>query len=208
MPVQVVSIHVQADRGQGGHRVGRVQLEARQLDGEDLGGGVDGACDRGADVAHLGGVGPARPQDLAQHPHRGGLPVRARHAQPRAPGAGARLLEAPGELHFAPHLDPGRPGAGEHWRARGDARGHDDDGGPHAHDKVGQLPGVRLDGQGDARRLVEVEGAAVLGVEGAHVESARGEGPGGSLPAAPPSDDRDRRGEGRQGAHRADTHSA
>ncbi len=105
MPVQVIRVHVQTDRRQRRDRVCRVQLEARQLNREHLGIGVDRARDRSTDIADLFDLDARAAQDLTEHTHGRGLAVRARHRQPRATRVRALLLETPGEFHLSPQVD-------------------------------------------------------------------------------------------------------
>lgn len=118
VPVHVVRCEVEAARGERGDAVAVVQLEAGQLDGEDVVGlGVhDRLEDRGADVADRRGAQPGRGEDRGQHLHGRGLAVGAGDGEPRR-GALA-WPQPPGQLDLAPHRDPRRPGRGQHRMVR------------------------------------------------------------------------------------------
>ena len=126
VPVDVVGSDVEAGRGPRRQGVRPVQLEARQLDGDDVVGlrVHDRLEHRGADVAGAAGPQPGRPQDRGEHLHGGRLAVGAGHGQPRR-----RPLtrpQPPRELHLAPHRDAGR-GRGGQQRLVGPPPGRGDD---------------------------------------------------------------------------------
>jgi hypothetical protein len=104
-----------------------VQLEARELDGNDLRRlrVQHGLEQRRPDVAGLDGVPPRRPQHRAEHRDRRRLAVRAGHRQPGR-GAGRRA-HPPGQLDLAPDRDPGRGGRRQHRLVRPPAGRGDDD---------------------------------------------------------------------------------
>jgi hypothetical protein len=115
-------------RGLGAHRLGVVQLEAGELDGEDV---VrrrvhDRLDERQADVARGHAPQPGRAEDLVEHLHRGGLAVGAGHGEPRHRSAvGPGVAQPPGELDLAPHRDAALAGLGDQRRRRLPARRDD-----------------------------------------------------------------------------------
>src|SRR5690606_28532935 len=108
VPVDVVGRDVEARAGLGRDRVREVELEARELDGEDvrdaLGDGPDDGC---PDVADGGGTLAGRREDRGEHADRRRLAVRPREGEPRRGGT-AGDLEAPRELDLAPPPPPRR----------------------------------------------------------------------------------------------------
>ena len=106
VPVEVVLGDVEHRGGLGAHRVGVVQLEAGQLDGEDVVrlGVHHRLDDRQADVADGDAAQPRGAQDRVEHLHGRGLAVGAGDAQPRA-SAWSRVAQPPGQLDLAPDRD-------------------------------------------------------------------------------------------------------
>ena len=103
VPLQVVLVQVEHNRGVQRDVVHPVQLEAGELDGERVVGDVvqDGLDDGAADVADRGGLAPVGDQHRLQHLRGRGLAVGARDAEPRDDAV--RLHHAPGQLRLAPH---------------------------------------------------------------------------------------------------------
>ena len=110
VPVEVVLGDVEHRGRLRRHRVGVVELEAGELDGQHVVGlGVHhGLDDRQADVADRGSAEPGREQDRGQHLHGRGLAVGAGDRQPRSGVLG--VAQPPGELDLPPDRDaaPGR----------------------------------------------------------------------------------------------------
>ena len=145
MPVDVVGGDVEARRGPGCERVRPVQLEARQLDGDDVVGlGVHDRLEhRGADVAGAAGSQPGGAQDRGQHLHGRRLAVGAGDGEPGR-GALARA-QPPGQLDLAPDRDAGRGRGREQRLVRAPARRGDDevDGAPSGRAATASGPKVR-----------------------------------------------------------------
>ena len=194
VPVDVVGSDVEADRRPRRDGVRPVQLEARQLDGDDVErlGVEDRLEDRRADVAGAARPQAGGPQDRREHLHRRRLAVGAGHGQPGR-GAGQRT-HPPRELDLAPHRDAGRQGAGEERLVGPPPRGGDDEvDGRVRH----PADGVGTEGQAGAE---DVEDAGPLGhdralgglggVDDEDVGAALQEGVGRREPAdAQPGDD-------------------
>ena len=137
VPVQVVLGEVQHHGGLGAHGPGVVELEAGELDGQDV---VRRRVHhrlghRAADVADRRAAQARGGEDRVEHLDRRGLAVGAGDAQPGGGGAG-RVAQPPGELDLAPHRDAAPDGLRQQRRARLPARRGDD----HV-DVVGQRRG-------------------------------------------------------------------
>ena len=147
VPVEVVLGEVEDDRGLGAHRLCVVELEAGQLDGEDVVGlGVhDRLDDRPTDVADRRTAQAGRAQDRVEHLHRGGLAVGAGDGQPG--GGVLGIAQPPGELDLAPDRDAAGRGLREQGRGGLPARRGDE----HV-DVVGQRVGGSLLRVGRSRR--------------------------------------------------------
>ncbi len=127
VPVEVVLGDVEHHAGLRPQRRRPVQLEARQLDGQQLGGLDQHVEHRVADVAAQQRAAPGGDQHRVQHRRRGGLAVGAGHHQPaprRAVAAG--LVQPPGQFDVAPdrHARGGR--GGQHRRGGRQAGAGDD----------------------------------------------------------------------------------
>ena len=95
VPVEVVGGDVEHGGGLRGHRVREVQLEARQLDDEDVERRVGGGEHDGRpDVAHRGDALPGGAQDRLEHPDGRRLAVGPRHGEPRRRAAAGRAVDA------------------------------------------------------------------------------------------------------------------
>ena len=202
VPIEVIGVHVQADGSKRAHRVGGMQLEARQLNGEYLGVGVNRARDRGTNIADLLGLDARCAQDLPQHANRRRLAVRARHSQPRATGVRSLLLETPGQLHLAPQVDSRLRAGLEHGVMRGDTGGHDDEVGACLQHRAHQGVCVLLNVDANVRDLVEKQRRGGASRKSAHAPVAGQKSARGTLAGLTPADNSS------TAAHRADTHSA
>jgi hypothetical protein len=186
----VVLGEVQHHGGLGAHRLCVVELEARELHGQDVvrRGVHHRLGHRAADVAHRRATQPGCAEDRVEHLDGGGLAVGARDAQPR--GGGLRVAQPPSELDLAPHWDAARGGLGDQ-RSRRLPAGRGD----HDVDVVGQ-------GRGRARAEADLgaehleQGRLLLATVGALVErddtgAEVGQVVGGGEPRdAEPGDDR------------------
>ena len=164
VPVHVVLGHVEHGRGQRGDRVHPVQLEARELHGQDvvLHGIAQRVQDGRAHVAHGDRLEPGGLQDRGRHPHRGGLAVGPGEAQPLRGLAPLPAVHAPRELHVPPDLDALLARRCEQRAGGPDPRGRDHE--------VGALPRhVRHAGHGvrsqhDVARPHDLQGVRALPV--------------------------------------------
>ena len=202
MPVQVISIHVQADRRQGRDGAYRVQLEAGQLHREDLGVRVNRPRNRRPDIADLFGLGARAPQDLAEHADSRRFSVRAGHDQPRATRVRAFLLQTPGEFHLAPHLDAGGLAGREYRVVCGNTGGDNDEVEVGLDDRACESLRIIVDVNINAGDVIEEQGLSPTRIEGTHLPVAREQCASGPLPRLAPADDSS------ETAHRRDTHSA
>ena len=202
VPIEVIGVHVQADGSKRAHRVGGMQLEARQLNGEYLGVGVNRARDRGTNIADFLGLDTRCAQDLPQHANRRRLAVRARHSQPRATGVRSLLLETPGQLHLAPQVDSRLRAGLEHGVMRGDTGGHDDEVGACLQHRAHQGVCVLLNVDANVRDLVEKQRRGGASRKSAHAPVAGQKSARGTLAGLTPTNNSS------TAAHRADTHSA
>ena len=202
MPVQVIRIHVQADRCQGRDGPCRVQLEAGQLHRKHLGVRVNRPRNRRTDIADLLGLGTRAAQDLTEHADRRRLTVRAGHDQPRATRVRAFFLQTPSEFNLAPHLDAGGLAGREDRVVCGNARRHDDEVGAGLDDSAREGVGILVGIDGNARDILEREGLSPARVEGTHLPVAREQRASSALPGLAPTDDSS------ETTHRRDTHSA
>ena len=130
VPVGVVVGDVEDDGGGRRERGGPVQLEAGELDGDDVVGGrpvvLDGGDDldqRAPDVPGGDGAAAVGQQDRLEHGDRRRLAVGAGDRQPRRGRAvGARHPQPPGELRLADDLDAAARGVHQQRCVRAPAR--------------------------------------------------------------------------------------
>ena len=123
VPVDVVGRDVEHCGRRELDRRRPVQLEAGDLDGDDVVGrvGSDHLDEGQSDVARSDRARPRREQDRLEHLHRGRLPVGPRDTQPRH----GRVAQPPGQLHLAPH-GHARVGGSDQQRLVGSPAGRRD----------------------------------------------------------------------------------
>ncbi len=126
VPLEVVGLDVQNRGRVHGQGLGPVQLEAGQLHGEDVVGGLvqDGFHHRTSDVAHRAGLETGREQHRLEHLGGGGLAIGTGDGEPRHGTVG--LLQTPRQFDLAPDRDAARGGLGQQRRRRTPTRGGDD----------------------------------------------------------------------------------
>ena len=128
VPVEVVLGDVEHHTGLRAQRRRPVQLEARQLDGQQLGRLIQDVEHWVADVAAQQRPAAGGHQHRVQHRRRGGLAVGAGHHKPapRRPVA-AGIVQAPSQFDVAPDRYPGRGGSDQHRRGGRQAGAGDDE---------------------------------------------------------------------------------
>ena len=128
VPVEVILGDVEHHARLRTQRRRPVQLEARQLDGQQLGGLIQDVEHGVADVAAQQRAATGGHQHRVQHRRRGGLAVGAGHHQPapRRPVA-AGIVQPPSQFDVAPDRHPRRGGSGQHRRGGRQAGAGDDE---------------------------------------------------------------------------------